>query len=381
VSRPAPPLERDALETPALLVDRARLSANITEMADRFERAGVALRPHVKTHKCAEIAALQGEAGANGFTVATLAEAEMMCALGHRDLLFAYPAIGLWRERRLQTSISFVVDSLEAARAVGRLARLGDTELSILWEVDCGAARCGTMPGVPSVEAAMRAADLPGIAFGGLFTFAGHVYGVTSRAELASVARAEAEALVITAELLADAGLACAVLSAGTTPTASMLGVGPKVTEMRPGNYVFYDASQVALGVATLEQCALTVLATVISRPAAGRLIVDAGSKAFGREVMTPLTRGYGVVLGHPQLTVASLYEEHGILETAGPPPMLEIGDRVEIVPNHACVAANLHDRLWLVQDEEVLGEVSIRARSWRAEGTVRRRDTAVGSA
>jgi D-serine deaminase-like pyridoxal phosphate-dependent protein len=347
--------------TPALVVDRDVLIANVVAMAERARSAGVALWPHAKTHKTAQIAALQREHGAAGITVATLAEAEYFAAEGFDDILLAYPPVGDWRLARLtdlarRARVRVVLDDagvlaglIEACRAVGAV-------IGYLWEVDCGTGRLGTAPGEPTATAIAAAPRGPECPFQGLMTFGGHAYAAADDAELDRAAEDERNALAASAEALRGAGIDCPVRSAGTTPTAHRMrtGTDPTITEMRPGNYVFYDATQVALGLIEPPGCALTVLATVIGRPDRRRVILDAGSKALSAERLTPRAAGFGLVLGHPELTVERLYEQHAI---AGAPhgSDLQVGDRVRIVPNHACTTANLHRRALVAENDDVV--------------------------
>ena len=358
------------LATPAALVNADVLSANVAAMALRARAVGAALRPHFKTHKSVEIARLQRAAGAVGFTVATLREAEALAAAGIDDLLLAYPPVGSWRLERLEAlleraRVTFLVDGKVAAAAVGELARRLGATLPCLWEVDCGAGRCGTEPGPPSVVAAQRALDLPGVELDGFLTFPGHVYRSRTSAEVDAAVTDEQEAAHATLAAARAAGLTVQTLSGGTTPTAWRARSGGVLTELRPGNYVFHDATQVALGVAEPAQCALTILATVVSRPAPGRIVVNAGSKALGSELMTPNTRGYAVLAGVPDVHVAALYEEHGLIEAGDALAHVAVGDRVELVPNHACVAANLHRAFVLRRGEEIVNVVELDGRGW----------------
>ena len=194
-------------------------------------------------------------------------------------------------------------------------------------------------------------------------TFGGHAYAAADDAELDRAAEDERRALEASAEALRKAGIDCPVRSAGTTPTAHRLraGTAPSITEMRPGNYVFYDATQVALGLVGPSDCALSVLATVIGRPDPRRVILDAGSKALSAERLTPRAPGFGLVLGHPELTVERLYEQHAIV-SAPQPSGLRVGDRVRIVPNHACTTANLHRRALVAAGDDVVDVWSIGA-------------------
>lgn len=370
------PATVEQLTTPALLVDIAVLHDNVHRMAAHARTAGVKLRPHAKTHKSPEIARLQGAAGAAGFTVATLREAEALAAAGFDDLLVAFPLAGVRDDRRVaalleRTRVTFLLDSHETAAAVGRHAVAAGAPLRCLWEVDCGARRTGTAPGEASARAATEAAArIPGIELAGFLTFPGHAYAAPDLAGLDAVVAQEREALARTAEAAEAAGLAVETLSGGTTPTAwRAVPDGPQ-TELRPGNYVFHDATQVALGVATVAQCALRVLATVVARPTARRVVVDAGSKALGREAMTTRTRGYALALHGDGLPVTALYEEHGVIEADRDVADLRVGDRVEIVPNHACVTANLHDVYAFRRGAELVDELPVEARGWAVDAS-----------
>jgi D-serine deaminase-like pyridoxal phosphate-dependent protein len=354
--------------TPALVVDRDVLIANVVAMAERARNAGVALWPHAKTHKTAQIAALQREHGAAGITVATLAEAEYFAAEGFDDILLAYPPVGDWRLARLtdlarRARLRVVLDDAGVLAGLIEACRAAAVVIGYLWEVDCGTGRLGTPPGEATATAIAAAPRGPECPFQGLMTFGGHAYAAADDAELDRAAEDERNALAASAEALRGAGIDCPVRSAGTTPTAHRMGTGtaPAITEMRPGNYVFYDATQVALGLVEPSGCALTVLATVIGRPDPRRVILDAGSKALSAERLTPRAPGFGLVLGYPELTVERLYEQHAIAR-APQGSGLQVGDRVRIVPNHACTTANLHRRALVAENDDVVDIWSIAA-------------------
>ncbi|HZQ03877.1 MAG TPA: alanine racemase [Gaiellaceae bacterium] len=363
----------ESVPTPALVLDRSVLVENIAGMAARAAAAGVALRPHAKTHKSLAVASLQREHGAEGLTVATVHEAECFARAGFDDVLLTAPAIGAWRLERIvelarEARVRVSVDSTEAVTALDDACRLAGVAVGFLWEVDCGVGRFGTPPGRPSADAVARAAGAARYAsFDGLLAFGGHAYAADDDAALDAAARDERAAVIETAELLRERGIDVPVLTVGTTPTSHRLGAADGITEIRPGNYVFYDATQVALGVVPLERCALSVLATVVSRPAPGRVILDAGSKALAAERLTPRTAGFGVVRGRPELRVERLYEEQAIVVADGASD-LRVGDRVRVVPNHACTAANLHDELLVVEDGDVVDVWRVDARGWQTE-------------
>lgn len=356
--------------TPALIADTAVLRANIERMATRARSAGVALWPHIKTHKSKDIARLQLAAGAAGLTVATIAEAEAMADTGAAHLLVAYPPVGRWRMERLlalsrRVRVTTVVDSAPTAIAIDQACQRGGCELELLWEVDCGTGRLGTEPGpATAAQVAALARQLTRVRFAGIMTFPGHVYQAGSEQEVRGAVRDELSAVRDTAAALAALEVPCPVLSIGSSPTAHHLGEAARGLQCRPGVYVYNDRTQVALGVAAESWCALTVLSTVISRPAADRAIFDAGSKALSSDQMRPAAAGYGAVLGEPAISIGRLYEEHAIARVPADLD-LPVGSRVRIVPNHACTTAYLHRTLLLLDGEAVTGEWATGSSGW----------------
>jgi D-serine deaminase-like pyridoxal phosphate-dependent protein len=355
----------DELPTPSVLVDIDVLERNIADMQRRAREAGVRLRPHAKTHKAPEIARRQIESGAAGLTLAKVSEAEVFATAGFEDLFLAYPIVGEDKARRLlalsdRIRIAVGADSEEGARGLGRIFRAAGRRLPVLLKVDCGFHRVGVEP-ESAVAEARRIADLPGIAFCGVFTHAGQGYGQPTAEGLARTAADEGRIVAATADAIRSAGLPCEEVSLGSTPTARRAIAAPGVTECRPGTYVYNDRSQLALGTCSLEGCALSILATVVSAPAAGRAVVDAGSKTLSTDPLRPAPDGYGLLLGTGSV-LARLSEEHGVIRVA-PGDRFRVGDRVRILPNHACVVANLHDRLVAVRGDRVEGEIRVAAR------------------
>jgi len=358
------------LPTPALLLDRDILDANIRAMADRTARASVTLWPHAKTHKSTEIAREQIAAGAQGITVATVAEAETMAAAGIERLLMAYPPVDRWRLERILpltavTELTVTLDDLDTALSLDAACVAANASVSYLWEVDSGNHRCGSPPGAASADLVATAlARCERARYAGLMTFAGHAYGAADDAELDAIAAAEIEAVRSTAAELERRGIRSAVLSVGSTPTVHHLPAGAAGMQVRPGNYVFNDATQVALGVASIDDCALSVLTTVISRPARDRAIFDAGSKALSADGMSLRTSGFGIVCGVPTVHMERLFEEHAIARVDGGPE-LAVGSRVRVIPNHACTTANLHSSAFVIERGAVVDVWPIAARGW----------------
>lgn len=327
--------------TPFLLADHGVLASNVTAMAGLARSLGLALRPHAKTHKCAEVARLQLDAGASGLTVATVSEAEAFAEAGVTDLFVAYP---LWvdaaRGSRLRAlaeraTVTVGVDSVDGARALAAQV----PGASVLVEVDCGQHRSGAPAAGAGVvaEGAARA----GLDVRGVFAFPGHSY---SPGVAAHVAAEESAALRTAVGSLSEHGLEARVVSGGSTPSAT--DADPDVlTEMRPGVYVFGDAQQWELGSTSPDRIALTALATVVSR-AGGNVVLDTGSKVLGAD-RAPWATGHGRLLDHPEARISLLAEHHAVV-TWDRSPLPELGSRVRVVPNHVCTAVNLADELVL---------------------------------
>lgn len=346
--------------TPVLVVDVDALQRNVDEMASYAATAGVALRPHAKTHKTPPIADLQRAAGAVGLTVATVAEAEVFAAAGHTDLFVAYPVwLDAARTRRVRdllgcADLTLGLDSVDAALRLA--AQLGDdaARVRVRIEVDSGLRRSGVAP-----EDAGEVADVAthaGLVVDGVFTFPGHSYSPGVQDD---VAGQEADALSRAAAALRRRGLDPVSVSGGSTPTAAHSRTDT-LTELRPGVYVFGDAQQWELGTTTPDRIALTCLATVVSH-AGGQVVLDSGSKAIGAD-RAPWATGHGRLLDHPDARIVHLSEHHAVVawETGPLPPL---GTRLRVVPNHVCTAVNLVDELLGVQDCRVVDRWPVAAR------------------
>lgn len=356
------------LDTPSLLVHLDVMRDNIAEMMEVARRAGVRLRPHMKTHKCPGIARMQVEAGATGITVAKLGEAEVMADAGFDDLLIAYPIVGEAKLKRLRklmerASVRVSLDAVEVAQGVGDVGRSIGRDIPVLIEVDTGLHRLGRPPGDPTVDLVLHVASVTGIEVIGLLTHAGHAYRCTGPEELRAAAEREGLDLVETAGRCRDAGIELREISVGSTPTARSAAKVSGVTEIRPGTYVFNDVQQVSLGVATEQTCAARILATVVARPAPDRFVIDAGTKALTSDGfdIVPFP-GWGLVAGRPDLRLEFLSEEHGVgrIEGSGG---IAIGDRMEVIPLHVCGCVNMFDVAYGVRDGQVAEELQIEAR------------------
>jgi D-serine deaminase-like pyridoxal phosphate-dependent protein len=359
------------LATPAVLIERSRVIANIERMQAAANARGIRMRPHAKTHKSPTIARWQIERGAVGICCAKLGEAEVFADAGIRDLRLPYPLHPANAARLLRlaarASISFIVDHLAVARGWSDALSRASRDVDVLVKVDVGFHRCGIAPSLPDAVAFLRqVAAMPGLRLRGILSHAGHGYQATSEEHARGIAEAEARTLTSIALAARQAGIVVDEISAGATPTARYSLCQEGLTEYRAGNYVFFDRTQVGLGAATFDDCAMTVLARVVSKPAADRVILDCGSKTLtsdGARGFTPLA-GHGAIFHtlstapgqqpDADLIIERLSEEHATVRVISGATPLEPGDRVRVLPNHSCVVTNLMDELWLVDGEAV---------------------------
>jgi D-serine deaminase-like pyridoxal phosphate-dependent protein len=353
------------LPTPALLLDLDVLERNLDHMAARADELGVRLRPHIKTHKCIEIGRLQRESGARGITVSTLEEARAFAAAGFDDMTWAFPVIpGRIEEAAVlddgPARLRLVVDGPEAVRLLERSGH----PFHVWIKVDCGYGRAGVDPRSPRlVELADALASSSTLAFDGLLTHSGQAYHARGREGLAAAAEEERSVMVAAADRLRAAGTEVPAVSVGSTPAMSAARDLEGVDEARPGNYAFYDHTQVVLGSCAPSDCALTVAATVVSsQPGADHCVVDAGALALsadpgpgGRDGSGPRSMGEILADGESgtlraDARLISLSQEHGVVRGR-----LPHGTRVRVVPNHSCLTAACFDAYHVVVGEEVV--------------------------
>lgn len=361
------------LATPCFLLDLDVFEANLRAMAATCKQAGVELWPMVKTHKSTVVARLQREYGAAGFLTGTLDEAEQLTSSGFTDLMLAYPVAGRENIARVaglarKTRLTVAIDGKEAAGSLAAALSGDNLAVNYLIIIDSGLHRFG----VPPHQAADLAAALSGytqLKLKGIATHPGQVYAAADQSGVMKVAEAEVAALALAKEVLQSRGFPVDIVATGSTPTAGQAAASGVVTVLRPGNYVFYDNTQIALGVATPRQCALTVLATILSQPRPDTFVMDAGGKCLGLDKGahgTALVAGFGLVRNHPELHIAGLSEEVGKI-TVTAATDLRVGDKIAIIPNHACAAANMTS--WLVAHRRGTTEraipVDMRGNSW----------------
>lgn len=357
------------VETPHLSIDGAKMKKNIEKMAAIAARNGVALRPHVKTHKIPTLAWAQVEAGAEGITVAKVSEAEVMADAGLEDIFIAYPLVTASKIRRavelrrkLQNLI-VGVDSLEGARRLSAAAQ--DDVLEVRLEVDTGLRRTGVAYD-EAVELALEIDTFDNLDLSGIYTYRGAVFGGAPTLDRKNAGLEEGDLMVSLAGRMREQGISIRDVSLGSTPTAEYAAEVEGVTEIRPGTYVFYDRMQATLGTCSLSDCALRVMATVASRPRPDLVIIDGGSKTFATDVQpkaAPLNlAGFGYVVGHPTAVLERVTEEHGML-SVDKDSDLRVGDTVEIIPNHVCSTVNLHDEVYVLAEDGSTEKVRVAAR------------------
>ena len=322
---------------------------------------GLRLRPHTKTHKSPLIAKWQIDHGAVGICCAKLGEAEVFADAGFKDIRLPYPINPSNADRVIalfdRTHLSFIVDHPVVAKQWSECMTRARKEVDVLVKIDVGFHRCGIDPDTRDVLPMIKdVAALPGLRLKGLLSHAGQTYHAHSEKELRIMAEAEAQTMGDIAERCKKNGVPIEEVSAGATPPARFSIKYKEFTEYRPGNYVYFDRTQVALGAATFGDCALTVMATVVSKPVPSRIVLDSGSKTLtndGARGFTPAP-GLGVVIGHDNLLIERLSEEHATVKVTDGSTSLEPGDRVRIIPNHSCVVSNLVDQAWIVDGNAV---------------------------
>ncbi len=367
MSGPLSPYQQ--LDTPALLIDREILLRNIGNMQARADAFGVALRPHTKTHKCPAIAQMQLDAGAAGIAVAKPGEAEAMADAGIRDIFIANEVVGRQKLERLhrlggRVSLSFGADSVEALTQIEAVFSAAHPA-RVLIEIETGEKRSGVVE-MPQFDALIDfLKQAKNIRFEGVFSHEGFTYQAATQAECLQWFEQCQQRTLLFAKRAAERGLPCRTVSVGATPTALLArGVLPGVTELRPGTYALMDVAQ-GNAIGSHDDCAASVLTTIISRPTPERLIGDVGAKGLTAQTRPAgicKTEGYGLIKGtdvHP----FAVYDEHLIIYSAELRQSLRIGDKIEVIPNHICPVCNLYEQAWLVSKGEVVQPLTIACR------------------
>ena len=362
-SEPFIGMHKTELDTPALLIDLDKMEANIRTMAAYFTTVNAMLRPHVKTHKTPIISHKQIAAGAIGVTCAKLGEAEAVIHAGIRDVLIANQIVGAQKIARLinlakHSEIMVAVDNAQNVQAISEAASAKAANVRMLVEVNIGMNRCGVAPGEPALALAELIRKSPNVEFAGLMGYEGHTVAKPDKAERNAAAREAVQMLVDAKRYLEKRGVAVAIMSGGGTGTFNITGSIPEMTEVQAGSYVLMDSTYGNVqGVGERFERALSVLATVVSRPAPDRMIVDTGLKVLAKEFGIPQPVG---VTG---VEMTGLSEEHGTMRVSDENVSLNPGDKLEILPTHCCTTVNLHDRYYGIRNGIVESVWEIAAR------------------
>jgi D-serine deaminase-like pyridoxal phosphate-dependent protein len=347
-----PGIEKNRIDTPALLIDQDIMEFNVNTMAGFFLKTQAKLRPHFKTHKTPVLAHKQMEAGAIGITCAKLGEAEVLVNAGVRNILIANQIVGAVKIARLaslaqQARITVAVDNEENIKELSTIAQIFGSHIHIVIEIDVGLGRCGVQPGERALALARFISEMPGLEFAGVLGYEGQAVFLTDLKTRQEAVNQAMNKLVGTADLIRQAGFNVEIVSAGGTGTYDITGRYPGVTEVEAGSYILMDTRYRGMGLPF--RCALTLLATVISTPSRQRVIIDAGKKALTVE------HGLPEIVVPAGARLIDLNEEHGILEVNPDQLELKVGDKVEIIPSHVCTTVNLHDTFYAIRNNLVV--------------------------
>jgi D-serine deaminase-like pyridoxal phosphate-dependent protein len=346
------------IDTPALLIDLDIFERNLARVAEYTREYGLRLRPHTKTHKSPVVGRRQLASGAVGLTVAKVGEAEVMLEAEPPDMLVHYPIIGRGKLDRLmavakQTQVTVALDSVAAARQLSDAALAAQTTVGVLAEMDAGMGRVGVTPGEELLELAQAVQRLPRLSFEGITFYPGHIKDLNEqgRRELCALSRLVESVL----EDLKRAGIEAKVVSGGSTPALFHSHEVRGLNEIRPGTYVYNDVNTVRSGGCSWEDCAASMMVTVVSTARKGQIIVDGGSKTFSSDRLTGFSElSFGRVIEAPESVFHKMNEEHGYVDITRANRDFAIGDRLHIIPNHICVAVNLHECVYGVRNGQV---------------------------
>jgi len=355
------------LPTPSVVIELDILEKNIRTMIENASKYGLAHRPHVKSHRSSELAKLQLTYGAKGITCAKLGEAEVMAANGINDILIAYPMIGAdklerYSELAKKCTLRSIVNSYEGALGLSEMGRKSGVRYEVLIDIDGGVDRGGIKPGSPALMFARSLDKLDGISIVGLMYYPGRNYAEHNLEGIQRVSYLERDELLVTKQLLEADGFNITILSGGNTVSGKVPWCLEGLTEIRAGNYILNDCAQLYFDRVAVEDCALRVIATVVSIPNQYTAIIDAGTKSLSSDSFPSTGSNYGFVVGRQDLQLFKLNEEHGFIKSKEP-HHLRIGDRIAIIPNHACVVTNLVDEVYGFRNTTLERVISIDAR------------------
>jgi len=358
--------EVEQLPTPAMVIDGPGVRNNLAKLAEYAARIGVKIRPHTKTHKLRRLAQMQLDTGAIGLTVAKGSEAEAISDPG-QDVLLAYPPVGAQRAERFAAlardrTMRAGIDSLTAIEATSAAAQAAGVTVGLLVDLDVGLHRTGVPTPADVLPLAQAIDRAPNVRFDGLMIYPGQVWSLPGEQD--GELKAIDDLIVQAIELLARHGLEVSIVSGGSTPTAYQSHLIPHQTEIRPGTYVFNDMNTVRGGFCALDECAATIVATVVSSAVPGQVVIDAGSKTLAADRCASIPdSGFGHVIEYPKAKITKLSEEHGQIDVAECERKPVVGERVTVIPNHICPCVNLRDMVWWYEPNERLQSLAVDAR------------------
>mgnify|MGYP003585764589 CR=1 FL=1 len=358
------------IDTPALLIDYDQMMKNLHWMQAKADKYQVKLRPHTKTHKMPALAKLQVELGASGITVAKVGEAEVMAQNGITDIFIANEIVGVSKLERIrelnrQIRIRIGVDNEYQINQLAEVFRDEEKAIEVLIELEVGENRSGVITDEQLLSLARYIEQTPKVELKGIFSHEGQTYKAKDSADCIALARESQERTVRAANKIRSLGIDIDTVSIGATPSLMQADIMAGITEIRPGTYIFMDAGQGnALG--DFSTCAATILTTIISKPTAERVVLDAGAKSLtsqNRSGGICASPGFGLVKNSKEIRLSGLYDEHGLIYDREFSESIQIGDKIEVIPNHICPACNLYDSAYLVSQGEIKGELPILCR------------------
>lgn len=358
------------LDTPSLIIDKDIAYSNIKMMQERATALGIALRPHIKTHRMPYFAKIQVAEGAIGITVAKIGEAEVMADNGISDIFIANEIVGISKYNRIRElarkiKIRIGVDNSVQVDQIEQVFEGEPKPLEVLIEYEVGENRSGVITDQQLIDLANYIKTKKNIVLKGIFSHEGHTYKANDRASALELSQISYEKTLRAANIIRDLGAEIDTVSVGATPSILNGAFIKGITEFRPGTYIFMDLGQ-AGAIHSLKQCAATVLATIISKPTNERVVLDTGAKALvaqNRETGICATNGFGYVKRSDDVRIVGLFDEHGLIINKNFCDVFEIGDKIEIIPSHICPTVNLYDEAYIVSDGVVVEVVPILCR------------------
>ena len=358
------------IDTPALLIDYELMLKNLRDMQNKADRAKVNLRPHIKTHRMPELAKLQVAEGASGITVAKVGEAEVMAEQGLADIFIANEIVGFAKLERIRTlhrkiKIRLGVDCEYQIDQLDEVFKDEAKPIEVLMELEVGENRSGVITDEQIIKLAEYIKNKKNVSLKGVFSHEGHSYKAKDVEECRKVSKESQKRTLQAANRIRQTGTEIDTVSIGATPSLMHADIIEGITELRPGTYIFMDVGQ-GSAIQDFSRCAATVLVSVISKPTPERVVLDAGAKSLtsqNRAEGICATYGYGLVKRSDNIRLSGVFDEHGLIYDKGFREQIDIGDKIEIIPNHICPTCNLYEKAYLVSKGAVIKEIPILCR------------------